>query len=134
MDPKYPIGLLFPELLSSSTCRIRPSEIPLAQHWIVIRRPLDDAEEEFLHERYAGESPDSWNHLHGTLTRIFTGEMEPYYVQWYGFYEGHTAWRVDPLAIARVFGLRSLAELERAYPLHLPDVLRTHHRVPEPGR
>ena len=32
------------------------------------------------------------------------------------------------------FGSFFLNELERAYPLHLPDVLRTHHRVPEPGR
>ncbi len=102
--------------------------------WIVIRRPLDPAEEEFLHDRYASESPDRWNHLHGTLTRIFTGEMEPYYVQWYGFYEGHTAWRVDPLAIARVFGLRSVAELERAFPLRLPEVLSAHHPRREPER
>ena len=102
--------------------------------WMVIRRPLDPAEEEFLHDRYARESPDRWNHLHGTLTRIYTGEMEPYYVQWYGFYEGHAAWRVDPLAIARVFGLRSVAELEQAYPLRLPDVLREHHNVLEPER
>jgi hypothetical protein len=41
---------------------------------------------------------------------------------------------VDPLAIARVFGLRSVAELEQAYPLRLPDVLREHHNVLEPER
>jgi len=26
-----------------------------------------------------------------------TGEIQPHYVQWYGFYEGHTEWRVDPI-------------------------------------
>ena len=100
--------------------------------WIVIRRPLDAAEEAFLHGHYAGLGSARWNRLSGTLTRIFTGEMEPYYVQWYGFYEGHTDWRVDPLAIARVFGLRTLAELEKAFPGQLADVVSTHYTAP-PG-
>jgi choloylglycine hydrolase len=96
--------------------------------WIVIRRPLDAKEEAFLHEHYAHLDPGRWDPLHGTLTRLYTGEMEPYYVMWYGFYEGHTAWRVDPVGIASVFGLRSLEQLEAAFPRRLEAVVREHHR------
>ena len=92
----------------------------------MIRRPLDAAEEEFLNDRDGGRGADDWNLLHGTLTRILSGEMEPDYVMWYGFYEGHTSWRVDPLAMACMFGLRSLPELEAAFPGRLPEVLRAH--------
>jgi hypothetical protein len=57
---------------------------------------------------------------------IQTGEMEPHYIQWYGFYEGHTSWRADPIAIAFLFGLRSLEEIEGAFPGRLPEVLSAH--------
>lgn len=42
--------------------------------------------------------------------------MEPYYVMRYGFYEAHTACRADPTAIAVVFGLRTLEQIEAAFP------------------
>lgn len=95
--------------------------------WIVIQRPLTASEEDFLHAHYDHLDPAHWDTLHGTLTRIYTGEMEPHYVMWYGFYEGHTAWRVDPVGIACVFGLRSLTELEAAFPGRLDEVVRRHH-------
>jgi len=57
------------------------------------------------------------------LFYIHTGEMVPYYVMRYGFYEGHTSYRADPIAIASVFGLRSLAEIESAFEGRLPEVL-----------
>jgi len=57
------------------------------------------------------------------LTHLQTGEMEPHYIQWYGFYEGHTAWRTDPIVIAFIFGLRSLEEIESAFPEGLDTVL-----------
>jgi hypothetical protein len=57
------------------------------------------------------------------LTRIRSGEMVPYYIQRYGFYEGHTDYRADPLALARIFGLKSLREIEGLYPGRLYDVL-----------
>lgn len=99
--------------------------------WIVIRRALDPGEEDFLHARYAGETPDRWNAMHGALTRLWTGEMEAFYVKWYGFYEGHVAWRVDPLGIARIFGLRSVAELEAVFPGRLVEVITRHHVAAE---
>ena len=43
----------------------------------------------------------------GRLTRLRTGEMEPYYIMRYGFYEGHTEYRVDPIALAVTFGLKT---------------------------
>ena len=55
-----------------------------------------------------------------------TGEMEPYYVMRYGFYEGHTPWRVDPIAIAFIFGLRSLDEIEADFPGRLYETLAGH--------
>jgi len=45
---------------------------------------------------------------------------------WYGFYEGHTQWRADPLAIAFIFGLRSLEALEKAFPGRLYQVMTKH--------
>ena len=66
------------------------------------------------------------------LTRMQTGEMEPYYIMRYGFYEGHTPWRVDPIAIAFIFGLRSLEEIEAAFPGTLHEVLTGHFVAPLP--
>jgi len=68
------------------------------------------------------------------LSHILTGEMEPYYVMRYGFYEGHIDYRVDPIAIAFIFRLRSLEEIEAAFPEKLYDVLTKHftkNQLPE---
>ena len=60
------------------------------------------------------------------LSHIHTGEMVPYYIMRYGFYEGHTDYRADPIAIAWIFGLRSLEQIEAAFSGRLDKVL-THH-------
>jgi hypothetical protein len=52
--------------------------------------------------------------------------MQPHNIQWYGFYEGHTGWRADPIAIAFIFGFRTLEEIESAFPGRLDEVLTTH--------
>jgi hypothetical protein len=52
--------------------------------------------------------------------------MESHSIQWYDFHEGHTSWRTDLLAIAFVFGLRPLEEIEAAFPGRLDEVLRAH--------
>ena len=44
----------------------------------------------------------------------------------YGFYEGHTAYLVDPIAIAYIFGLRSIEEIEAAFPERLDGILTAH--------
>ena len=48
------------------------------------------------------------------ISTLHTGEMVPYYINRYGFYEGHTDFRADPVAIAFIFGIRSLEELHQA--------------------
>ncbi len=96
--------------------------------WIVISRPLAPQERAFLRESYPDLPAEELAEVERRLTSILTGEMEPHYVMWYGFYEGHTGWRVDPLAVARIFGLRTLRELEAAFPGRLPSALLDHHR------
>jgi hypothetical protein len=90
---------------------------------IDIRRDLTAVEDAFLRKRYAHLSGERLTALKERLSHIQTGEMEPHYIQWYGFYEGHTAWRTDPIVIAFIFGLRSLDEIERAFPEGLDTVL-----------
>ncbi len=94
--------------------------------WMELRVELDPAERAWMQQRYGRLGPERLEELIRRLTRISTGEMEPYYIQWYGFYEGHSGWRTDPLAIAFVFGLRRLEDLERAFPGRLPEVLEGH--------
>lgn len=49
------------------------------------------------------------------LTFFHFSEMVPYYIMRHGFYEGHTGYRADPIAIACIFGLKSLEEIENAF-------------------
>jgi len=44
----------------------------------------------------------------------------------YGFYEGHTSYRADPIAIAFIFGLRSLEEIEELFQGKLYKTLTEH--------
>jgi hypothetical protein len=88
----------------------------LGMFQIRIRRSLDAEEEAFLRERYAGLDAAEMEELIHKLTHIRTGEMVPFYIMRYGFYEGHTSYRGDPIAIALVFGLKSLEEIEGAFP------------------
>ena len=53
--------------------------------------------------------------LQELLSFINTGELEPQYIMRYGFYEGHTFWRTDPIAIAFIFGLKNLVELDSIF-------------------
>lgn len=93
---------------------------------IQIRRDMDAGEREFLQRMYADLNDSQMSELEARLTRFHTGEMEPYYIMRYGFYEGHTDYRVDPITIAFVFGLRSLEELETVFSGRLYEVLTSH--------
>jgi hypothetical protein len=93
---------------------------------ITISRDLTPDEAEFLKDTYAHLSTQQKDELIAKLSRMQTGEMQPYYVMRYGFYEGHTPWRVDPMAIAFIFSLRSLEEIETAFPGHLHEALTGH--------
>jgi len=52
--------------------------------------------------------------------------MVPFYIMRYGFYEGHTDYRADPIAIAFIFGLKSLVEIEAVFPGRLHEMLTAH--------
>jgi hypothetical protein len=93
-------------------------------------REPDPDEVAFLRGRYAGLSDEQFELLLDRLFRIHTGEMEPQYIMRYGFYEGHTAYRAEPLAVAVIFGLRTVEEVEAAYPGQLLRVLTEHCTAP----
>lgn len=93
---------------------------------VFLRREIEPAEAKFLEVRYRRLGPQKFEALKGLLFGLTSGEMEPFYIVRYGFYEGHTEWRVDPIAIASIFGLRTLHELEAAFPGRLTDVLSGH--------
>ncbi len=93
---------------------------------INFHRELNEREREFLHEKYSCLDGRQMGELAEKLSHIRTGEMEPYYVMRYGFYEGHTGYRTDPIAVAFIFGLRSLEEIEAAFPGRLHEILTVH--------
>jgi hypothetical protein len=92
-------------------------------HRFEVRRELDAEEQALVNERYGHLSSPRRMDLVERLTRIRSGEMVPYYIQRYGFYEGHTDYRADPLAIALIFGLKRLKEIEELFPGRLHQVL-----------
>jgi hypothetical protein len=94
--------------------------------WIEISRDLEAGEKAILAEKYRHLTSEQREVLAKRLSSILTKKMEPHYIMWYGFYESHTGWRTDPLAIAFIFGLRSLEELEKAFPGRLCEVLTKH--------
>lgn len=93
---------------------------------IKIWRELDKKEKDFLDTKYSHLGEEKMSEMTGKLSHIFTGEMEPYYIMRYGFYEGHTEWRADPIVIAFFFGLRSLEDIEEAFPGKLYETLTAH--------
>jgi hypothetical protein len=93
---------------------------------IDVRRDLSDKEKLFLKNSYPQLSPDQLNEFEKKLSGIHFSEMAPYYIMRYGFYEGHTDYRSDPLAIAFIFGLMSLEEIEKLFQGHLYKTLTNH--------
>ena len=91
-----------------------------------VRRPLTMKEQGYLDLHYPQLSPEDRLLLEERLSFFNTGEMEPQYIMRYGFYEGHTGWRTDPIAIAFIFGLRTLEELDRIFEGNLYEVLTQH--------
>jgi hypothetical protein len=98
----------------------------LGKFQIEIWREPDEDENVFLREKYPGLTNDQMTAMLKKLSRIYTGEMVPYYIMRYGFYEGHTDYRADPVAIAWIFGLKSLEQIEAVFPGRLDKVLKQH--------
>ncbi|MCK4789290.1 MAG: hypothetical protein KAV87_36445 [Desulfobacteraceae bacterium] len=87
---------------------------------------LTEDEKAFLQEKYSNLSDEQMAGFQKMLSRIHTGEMVPFYIMRYGFYEGHTGYRADPIAISFIFGLRSLEEIEKAFEGNLYKALTEH--------
>lgn len=94
-----------------------------ATSYFLIWRSVRDAERAFLREKYKRITPSQMRELTRNLSHIATGEMLPYFIMRYGFYEGDTEWRTNPIAISFIFNLRSLQEIESAFPGKLSRIL-----------
>jgi len=77
-------------------------------------RELDLHEMEFLKKQYQHLSPEQFETMREGITHLHTGEMVLFYINRYGFYEGHSDFRADPVTIAYIFGIRALEELHKA--------------------
>jgi len=93
---------------------------------IDVRRRLTPAEKSFLRRKYPHLSEMRMVELQGRLSRFHFSEMVPYYIMRYGFYEGHTDYRANPIAIACIFGFKSIEEIESAFPDRLYATLTDH--------
>ncbi len=87
---------------------------------------LDEDEKASLQEKYSNLSDEQMTDFQKMLSHIHTGEMVPFYIMRYGFYEGHTGYRANPIAISLIFGLRSLEEIEKAFEGTLYKALTEH--------
>jgi hypothetical protein len=94
--------------------------------YIKLWRAFNSEEVQYLNEVYGYLSESELNELKQKLRTINTGEIQPQYIMRYGFYEGHTFWRTDPIAISFIFGLKSLEELDKLFEKRLLEVLTCH--------
>lgn len=112
--------------------RLKPGQLSLFNDGyrggsdIDIWRDWEESEEEFIRKKYGHLTAEQRDELFKKLASMHTGELEAYYIMHYGFYEGHTEYRTDPLAIAFIFGLRSLKEIESAFPGKIYEILTSH--------
>lgn len=98
----------------------------LGKFQIEIWRQPDQDEKTFLHEKYPDLTEDQMAAMLKKISHIYISEMLPYYIMRYGFYEGHTDYRADPVAIAWIFGLKSLEQIESAFAGRLDEELTQH--------
>jgi len=93
---------------------------------IWIDRELEQRERDYLDKEYSHLNQRQREDLAKRLSCLFVGEMVMYYARWYGFYEGHTGWRADPIAIAFIVGMKDLEEIDAAFDGKLYDALTEH--------
>jgi hypothetical protein len=82
---------------------------------IEIWRKLTSEELEFLEKRYARLSQEQFEQLQKKLSHFHTSEMVFFYINRYGFYEGHNEYRPDPLTVALIFGLTTIEKAHNIY-------------------
>jgi hypothetical protein len=93
---------------------------------ITVRCEITPEERLFLKKKYPRLSTRQTAELEEKLSSIHFSEMAPYYIMRYGFYEGHTDYRADPITISFIFGLKSLEEIENAFEGNLYETLTKH--------
>ena len=93
---------------------------------IEIWRDLKKSEVDFLNDNYPDLSAERMDELKKQVSGLHTGEMVLFYINRYGFYEGHNEYRPDPVTIACIFGLRSIAEVHKATDGNLYKYFNTH--------
>ena len=81
---------------------------------------------EFLSDKYSDLTKEQMSLLIKKLSFIHTGEMVPFYIMRYGFYEGHTYYRADPIALSFIFGLKSVEEISASFDENLFETLTRH--------
>ena len=94
--------------------------------YINVYSTLSPEERLFLKEKYSHLSRGQLKELEDKISHIQFSEMVPYYIMRYGFYEGHTVWRSDPIVIAFIFGMKSLEEIEKTFKGNLYKTLTNH--------
>jgi len=93
---------------------------------IDIWRELNTGELDFLKRNYAHLSHDQFGKLVEMISHIHTGEMVFFYINRYGFYEGHTEYRVDPVSVVLIFGLKSIEDVHKVCGSDLYQYFTTH--------
>jgi len=81
---------------------------------IEMGRDLTQSETAFIDKQYSFLTDEQRDNLKKSLSWIHTGEMVLFYISRYGFYEGHTEYRADPVTIALVFGLTTIEAAHHA--------------------
>jgi hypothetical protein len=88
---------------------------------------LNESEKKFIEKNFDHLSKQQKDDFIERLTHLHTGEMSAYYIQRYGFYEGHTDYRADPIVLAYIFGLKTLEELYDAFDGKIYENIVNHH-------
>lgn len=93
---------------------------------IEIWRELTRKELEFLEKEFAQLSSEQFEQLQKKLSHFHTSEMVFFYINRYGFYEGHNEYRPDPVTVALIFGLVSIEDAHRACDGDLFNYFKMH--------
>ncbi len=86
----------------------------LGTGYIHVWRELNSKEIDFLKINYSQLSPTQFEQLQEMVSRFHTSEMVLFYINRYGFYEGHTEYRPDTVTVALIFGLTLIEDAHRA--------------------
>jgi hypothetical protein len=101
---------------------------------LAVKTELTEKEKRFLKEKYSHLTDLQFSILVNRLISLHYSEMLPYYIMRYGFYEGHTGYRGDPVAISFIFGLKQLEEIENLFTGNLYNVLTKHYCANKPRK